>query len=68
MAGYVTAVLAFVRAELRGRETNSFCDFKKWPLVIIPHFTPFCLYHTSVFWDVLGKEYYSLTVSKYDSF
>ena len=29
MAGYVTAVLAFVRAELRGRETSSFCDYWK---------------------------------------
>ena len=35
MAGYVTAVLAFVRAELRGLET--------------PHFTPFWLNPTFVF-------------------
>ena len=26
MAGYVTAVLAVVRAELSGRETSNFCD------------------------------------------
>ena len=49
MAGYVTAVAAvswvFVRhgAELRAREASSFCDFKTWPLVISPHFTPFWL-------------------------
>ena len=29
MSGYVTAVLAFVHAELRGRETSSFCNFFK---------------------------------------
>ena len=27
MAGYVTTLLAFVCAELRGREMSSFCDF-----------------------------------------
>ena len=27
MSGYITAVLAFVHAELRGQETSSFCDF-----------------------------------------
>ena len=26
-AGYVSAVLAIVRTELRAREANSFCDF-----------------------------------------
>ena len=28
-AGYVTAVLAIVRTELRAREASSFCDFWK---------------------------------------
>ena len=27
MAGYVTTMLAIVRAELRAREVSSFCDF-----------------------------------------
>ena len=38
MPGYETAVLAFVRAELRGWETSSFCDFWK---VTSCDFTPF---------------------------
>ena len=29
MSGYVTAILAFVHAELRAREASSFCDFGK---------------------------------------
>ena len=38
MAGYVSAVLAIVRAELCGQETGSFCDFFK---VTSCNFTPF---------------------------
>ena len=59
MAGYVTAVLAFVHAELCGRESRSFCDFWK---VSSCNFTPFSSFLTQpnvCFWDVLGKEYYS---------
>ena len=41
MAGYVTAVLAFVRAELCGRETSIFCDF--WQVTYNCDFTPFYL-------------------------
>ena len=53
VAGYVTAILIFVRAELRALETSSFCDFFfKWPLAILPYFTPFWLNQTFVFCDI----------------
>ena len=48
-AGYVTAVLAIVRAELRAREASSCCDKKKWPHAISPYFTLFGLKQTFVF-------------------
>ena len=55
MAGYnVTAVLAFVLVELRGRETSSFCDLLKsdllrfHPILLLP-LCPLCLNQTSVF-------------------
>ena len=57
-AGYVTAVLAIVRTELRAREASSFCDFWK---ITSCDFTLFCSFLTqaNVFLDVPGKEYYS---------
>ena len=58
MAGYVTTILAFVHAELRGQETSSFCDFWK---VTSCDFTPFHSFLTQAnifFLDVLGKKYY----------
>ena len=54
MAGYVTAVLAFVRADLCGPEKSSFCDFWK---VTSSNFTPFYSFLTQptvCFLDVLG--------------
>ena len=45
-AGYVTAVLAIVRTELRAREASNFCDFLKWPLAISPYFILFWLKQT----------------------
>ena len=58
MAGYVTTVVAFVRAKLRAREASSFCDF--WKMTTIStHFTPFLLMQTVFLKDVLGNEYYS---------
>ena len=45
-AGYVTAVLAIVRTELRAREASSFCDIEKWRLAISPYFIPYWLKQT----------------------
>ena len=45
-AGYVNAVLAIVRTELRAREASSFCDFEKWPLAISPYSILFRLKQT----------------------
>ena len=59
MAGYVTAILAFVRAEIDALEASSFGEFWKIPLAISLCFTSFLVKQTFVFWDVLGKEYYS---------
>ena len=59
-AGYVTAVLAIVRTELRARKTSSFCDFWKMTSCDFTLFYSFFLKQTQFFFvDVLGKEYYS---------
>ena len=42
MAGYVTAVLVFVRAELCAREASSFRDFRQmtyWTFLLRPFLT-----------------------------
>ena len=43
-----------------------FCDFWKWPFLISLHLSQFWLKQTFVFLDVLYKEFWSLSVSKYD--
>ena len=55
----MAAELAFVRAELRGQETSSFCDFFKVTSCNFTPFHSFWLNQTFVFWNVLCKEYYS---------
>ena len=45
-AGYVTAVLAIVRTELRAREASSSVIFETWPLAILPYFILFWLKQT----------------------
>ena len=58
-AGYVTAVLAIVRTELRAREASSFCDFWKMTFCDFTYFIIFLTKANIIFLDVLGKEYYS---------
>ena len=38
MAGYVSAVPAFVCGKLAARMASSFCDIENWPLAILPDF------------------------------
>ena len=61
--GYVTAVLAIVRTELRAREASSFCDF--WKLTSCDSFF---IQANVKFLDLLGKEYYDYSMPNYDSF
>ena len=55
-AGYVTAVLAIVRTELRARENEQFCDFWKMTSCDFYLFYSFLLKQTNFFLDVLGNE------------
>ena len=57
-AGYVTAVLAIVRVEIHAREVSNFCffiDLLQFHLISLFLF----IYQTFIFWNVLGKEYFS---------
>ena len=58
-AGYVTAVLAIVRTELRAWEASSFCDFWKITFCDFTFLNYFLTKANIIFLDVLGKEYYS---------
>ena len=53
MTGYVTSVLAVVRAKLRAREASSFIDFRQMTC------SPFWRMQTFVFLDVLLKDNYT---------
>ena len=61
MAGYVTAILAFVCSNLPAQEASSFCDF--WKLTscdFTSFFSFFLLKQTFGILDVLNKDnYYS---------
>ena len=56
-AGFVTAVLAIVRTELRAQEMSSFCDFWKITSCEFTLFYSFLTQANNFFLDVLGKEY-----------
>ena len=59
--------IGFVCGELPAQEARSSVISDNWRLAISPHFSPFWLEHTfDGFLDVLNKDNYSLSVSKYD--
>ena len=59
MAGYVTAVVAFVYSKLPAREASSFFDFWKITSCDFTAFFSFLTETKLCFLDVLDKKYYS---------
>ena len=66
MAGYVAPHQLLSLAHSEPGRRALFGNFDKLPFVISLQYSPFPLKQTSVFLDVLDKEYSSLSVSKYD--
>ena len=68
MAGYVNAVPAFVCFELPAREASSFCDFFLLTSCdFIAFISSLIEVNFVLFLDVLIKDKFTLSVSKYDS-
>ena len=62
MSGYVTAVLAFVRARLRSREVRNYVIFEKWS--INGPLTPVSAYRGGIF-NIQQRATYSSLVLSY---